>query len=49
MRWPWQDRDEVKGPDDYPLDSYMEWYVAWIAIMLTGILVFVILGYVSGA
>ena len=47
MRLPWQDKDNVPGPDDRPLDTYMEWYVAWIAVMLTGILVFVILGYVS--
>lgn len=48
MRFPWQDKDNDGEPDDYPLDSFMEMYVAWIAVMLTGILFFVILGYVAG-
>ncbi len=50
MRFPWQDKSPIDGkPDDYPLDSFMEMYVAWIAIMLTGILFFVALGYFTGA
>ena len=48
MRWPWQDRDKVKGPDDYPLDTYNELYMFWIGLMLTGILFFVVLGYIVG-
>ena len=49
MRWPWQDKNPKDGrQDDYPLDSFMEIYVAWIAIMLTGIFFFVVLGYIVG-
>ena len=50
MRWPWRDRDPKDGqPSDYPLDSFLEMYVAWIAMMLTLIAVFVVMGYFFGS
>ncbi len=50
MRFPWQDKRPVDGlPDDYPVDTWGEIYLLSIAIILGGILFFVILGYVTGA
>ena len=48
MKWPWRDADRDGAPDDYPIDTYNEMFLAWIALMLTGIFIFVVLGYVSG-
>ena len=50
MRFPWQDKDPVDGkPDDYPFDTWTEIWVAWIAIMLTGILAFALIGHFFGS
>jgi hypothetical protein len=48
MRFPWQDKDNDGRPDDYPFDTFGEIYLAWIAVALTGILFFIILGYIIG-
>ncbi len=49
MRWPWQDVNPKDGEiDDYPFDTWKEIFLAWIALVLTGLLVLGIIGYVSG-
>ena len=47
MRWPWQDKDNDGEPDDIFGDTYIEWFLAWIAACLTFLVVAAILYYVG--
>lgn len=48
MKWPWQDISPKDGkPDDYPFDTFTEMYLAWIAMMLTVIVILGILGFIG--
>ena len=46
MRFPWQDKDPVDGkPDDYPLDTWNEIWLAWIGLMLTFMVLMAVASY----
>jgi hypothetical protein len=47
MRWPWQDKDKDGKPDDVFGDTYIELFLAWIAVNLTALVIMGILYYVT--
>ena len=48
MRWPWQDHDKDGKPDDIFGDTYIELILAWIAAMLTFLVISTVAYYVIG-
>jgi hypothetical protein len=48
MRWPWRDGDKDGKPDDYPLDTWKEFFLAWIGICLSILVVIAIARMIFG-
>jgi len=46
VKWPWQDKDNDGQPDDYFGDTYVELFLAWIAVSITSLVVLGILGLI---